>query len=1110
MKIGETESAMAEPSASNDDQRLSERLRGTFGPTAADLFTEAADAMARASSATTLVTAHMMREIESSIRAVLEPAAALSEPRVTESGDEKRQSHREQVERIGRSLDLQPDDPFLELWFSLVGQLHSVAHRSGQHGARPVDPAFVDLWQRFRFFAEAAITVAEQSIARHLDELDRLLAAEPTRATVKTLAESMPHGYQAQRYFFEALASPEWLPHLRNRGYFRTPYAPTRVDDGLRFLSWPQAGYLLKVAELRANDVGAILGEVELNSNWAATHELCNVALAIPPETATPFVRNLTTQVRTTDWLPLFDGAQLGRLAGHVAKADSEAALDLLSALLAVFPDSTRNEVADDSEYRPLPRPRPRIPQDYDYEEVLNAAAPALSVLIGLPWIELLIQLVAEVIELSYWSPPDPPLDQSYIWFPTLDSNTDGHRERDARGHLVSALRDSAAAFVGSDVTRLQAAVHLLWSGQCSIFRRVALHLLATFGAEGAAVAEAVILADRTVLDDGELRNEAGAALRSLWPALAPETKERLLSWIEAGRARDDDDSERRQWWQYRWLLSLRPHLDARREALLETLAVGRTAPEDPDRIFATWTTSWGPETPYTASELEAMSVEKIRQLLETWTPADSEFGVDRGGLGREFRVVAARRASEFAYKYRKWFGLRQTYIRQILEGWQDAQVNGQRLPWKPVLELCGYVLAQPWETASSPHAFGDDPDWSWARKAVASLLESGLRTKHSIPARHRVRVWSLIERLLEDSDPSPESEMANREGGMDAFRRSINSVRGVAAHAACYYGTWLHHRRIIATQDFSEAPELRLALERRLDVSVDGSACVRSVLAHHFRRLYWLDAGWAVAHADEVFHWDPDARILSLDVWHAYAGWGGLVADIVDRLLPNYSTALGYYADAQDLDRDCRATLAHLAVMWLTSIPARANVAVEVASLNDDRVNAAFVDVLADVLSRRKRQDRAGDAARVEEFWRHRLELVGPNAAQHQEELMELVSLFVYEGIPLETALMLLSSTLDHIQPARGANAHRFDTRRVLHRLVNASSRNAAEGMRCLAKMIRADTDGVLIMLARDDIRSAVSRAHRARHAGARREAQVVANLLVGRGQLDYRQFAS
>jgi hypothetical protein len=195
---------------------------------------------------------------------------------------------------------------------------------------------------------------------------------------------------------------------------------------------------------------------------------------------------------------------------------------------------------------------------------------------------------------------------------------------------------------------------------------------------------------------------------------------------------------------------------------------------------------------------------------------------------------------------------------------------------------------------------------------------------------------------------------------------------------------------------------------------------------------------------------------------------------------------------------------------MWLTSIPARANVAEEIASLNDDRVNAAFVDVLADVLSRRKRQDRAADATRVEEFWRHRFELIGPNAARHQEELTELVSLFAYQGFAQGRALKLLSGTLDHIQPARGARVHRFDSRSVLHRLVSASPRNAPEAMRCLAKMIRADTDGVLIMLARDDIRSAVGRAHRARYPGARREAQVVANLLVGRGQLDYRQFAS
>lgn len=1098
---------MNEQPATNDDRTLAERLRGTFGPTAADLFLEASEAMARGSAATTLVTAHMMREIEGSIRSVLEPGGARAEP-ATEP-NQARESHRGQVERIALSLGLAGDDPFLQLWLSFVGELHGVAHRSGQHGARPVDDSFTDLWRRFRLFADLAVAVAEQNIGHHLDELDKLLASGPTRNAVKTLVESMPHGYQAQRYLFERLPA-NWLMRLSERGYFREPYEPIRVENGLRFVSWPPADYLLRAAEVHPDEVGSILAEVTLNANWAATHELCEVALALPPATAVAFVRKLTNQIRTTDWLPLFDGARMGQLAGHVAVADPDVALDFLSALLTVFPDPSHNDVVDESEYRPLPRPRSRVPQDYDYEEILKAAAPVMSTSVGLPWIELLIQLVSEVIELSYWDPPEQPNDHSYIWHPTLGRDSEGMQDRDARGHLVTALRDSVVVYVGADSGRLMAVVQRLWSEPRNIFRRIALHLLERLGASAASVAETVVLSDRTTLDETELRNEAGRVVRSLWPGLSQETRERLFSAIEAGRDGDQADPERREWWQYKWLLTLRAHLDDRRRALLDTLSEGRAEPEDPDRNYATWTTSWGPESPYTASEIEALSPDEIRQVLETWEPTDRTFGSDYEGLGRELRKAVKRKPREFAQASGKWFGLRPTYVRNVVEGWQDALIDGSRLPWKPVLELCEHVLAQSWHVAPHPRPFGDDPDWSWCRKAVASLLETGLRIKRSIPGRHRTQVWGLIGRLLEDEEPDPRTEARDRTDGMDAFTRSVNSVRGVAVHAACYYGTWLHNRHLVSARDFSVAPELREALERRLSPEVDGSACTRSVLAHHFRRLYWLDAYWANAHADDIFRWEPSTRELSLDVWHAYTGWGGLVEPVVARLLPHYFTALRNYAAADNLDHDCRSTLTHLAVMWLTSIPAHADVLSELSALKDDRVSAAFVDVLSDVLSHRSPRDRTDDAVRVEELWTERLDRIEPEAPQHQEELLELVSLFSYEGIPLSKALALLSRTLDFVLPASGVSAHRFDSRNVLRRLVRADTGNLAKAMHVLAKMVRADVDGVLIILARDEIRSGVSRARRCKRDDVRREAKVVANLLVSRGRLDFREFAS
>jgi len=113
---------MDQQPAANDDRKLAERLRGTFGPTAADFFVEASEAMTRGSAATTLVTAHMMREIEGSIRSVLEPGGAPAEP-AQEPSQQPGESHRRQIERVGASLGLSDDDPFLELWRSFVGQL---------------------------------------------------------------------------------------------------------------------------------------------------------------------------------------------------------------------------------------------------------------------------------------------------------------------------------------------------------------------------------------------------------------------------------------------------------------------------------------------------------------------------------------------------------------------------------------------------------------------------------------------------------------------------------------------------------------------------------------------------------------------------------------------------------------------------------------------------------------------------------------------------------------------------------------------------------------------------------------------------------------------------
>jgi len=139
---------MADPLAP-DDAWLATELSASYGPAVGAFYDGACHAVSRNHATTTHVVGHLMREAEASIRDVLRPLVfrAPAEDR----GDEER-SHRQDVARIVDSLPLRSDDPLPELWYSLVGELHRYAHRSGQQGPRPVDSKFLAVWNQFGLF----------------------------------------------------------------------------------------------------------------------------------------------------------------------------------------------------------------------------------------------------------------------------------------------------------------------------------------------------------------------------------------------------------------------------------------------------------------------------------------------------------------------------------------------------------------------------------------------------------------------------------------------------------------------------------------------------------------------------------------------------------------------------------------------------------------------------------------------------------------------------------------------------------------------------------------------------------------------------------------------
>ena len=149
------------------------------------------------------------------------------------------------------------------------------------------------------------------------------------------------------------------------------------------------------------------------------------------------------------------------------------------------------------------------------------------------------------------------------------------------------------------------------------------------------------------------------------------------------------------------------------------------------------------------------------------------------------FQAAVAERAGDFAVVADRVEALDPTYVRSFLSGLEAAVKAGTSVPWDQPLRLIASVLEHPFDHHEETPNLDRDPGWRWARGQAASLLEQGVADRDNrIPFQLRQTVWSVLELLTRDPNPSPEYEAANGYANMDPFTVSLNVNRGKAMHA--------------------------------------------------------------------------------------------------------------------------------------------------------------------------------------------------------------------------------------------------------------------------------------------------------------------------------------
>jgi hypothetical protein len=722
-------------------------------------------------------------------------------------------------------------------------------------------------------------------------------------------------------YFFEQLKSPAWLEPLAEEKLFAEPYAAIQRGEALSFPVWVPGLYVARMAaypEVQAL-VLAILRDLPASDNPRVYEVIADAATALPPEMAKELVSQLIRGIRLPFHLIL--PARIGAVIVHLAVANcGHEALRLAEALLAIESSPPSEESSEERETSWVHREAKGRIGDWQYGEVLEQVLSPLVRACGRTALWSLSGLLEQAVAAGQLEASKGPDDYSFVWRPSIEHSES--RRENIRDSLVSAVRDAAKQILVGTPDDLAEIARDLMGRPTRIFHRLALSLLWTFGDDNTALVSTA-LRNPADWDDTGLHPEYELLLARFFDRLPPETQLRFLEWIDQGpdlsrfiafrqkmdghEPQETDVNLHRDVWIRDHLSVLAPHLTpANRErlAILERIGPSRQVGRPLYQVSVGWR---GEQSPLTEDEALSLDWPSLIAKARDWSPLTSNRldGPSIEGLAASVRQRVSANPSEAIQHLNEATGLGPQYLSAILEALRDAVKKGAVLNWESLLDSMVHIV----ERAQA----ADDKNerWRWVCKCAASLIEDSFEAGDaSIPVTNRAVVWSVLERLAEDPDPTLEHEARYGGSNMDPATLSLNTVRGETFHAVIRYSLWWR-RHMESLPDaatrlqrgFDELPEVRTLLDRHLDPNVDPSLAVRAVYGQWFPWLALIDPGWATGRVNTIFPDLPEQVQLFWAAWGTYVVFSQPYTNVLPILRIVYGRAIGATREGMALD---------------------------------------------------------------------------------------------------------------------------------------------------------------------------------------------------------------
>ena len=702
----------------------------------------------------------------------------------------------------------------------------------------------------------------------------------PTIEALERALELIARGPAQYDYFFDNLEDPTWIEPLRARSFFSSPPPPVVLEEGAMHPNWSESQFLLRMAKRDPKAVAAAVKEIPATENVRVLTDICRIGALLPP----PLRLAVGKQVRgETARRPIFFllPEAMGELIIAVAAAgESKFAVEFAKELLALrMPEA-------DSMFRPTPAGRVN---GYEYERLVSKLVPELVPSAGLEAMELAADLLQETIEHS--GRVKAPRDYAEYWRPAIDDHHQNRGDDTVQG-LVAAVRDAALALVEEDSANLAVVVERLRDRRWHLFTRIALYVSAERPGADPALAQELAL-DPALLKEGALDRERDQLLAAVFADLSLSQRNAYLSRIEAGpeipQSEDPEVNDQRiELWQRDRLAPLAGLLPSLWEKKLKG-QVERYG-EPPVGRFRVSAGYWsGPTSPLSEEEMAVMPASAVIDFIAAWTPEETMMTPTAEGLARVLSDRVEASPVEFGALAERIVELDPTYVRAVLHGLEQAVKGGEEVPWAETLTLIELAVQSPGlEEAPEVRERDDrDPDWRWARKEAASLLESALQA-NLLPAGVAARAWDSLQYLSWDDEPDTDYERQYGGSNMDPLTLSLNTTRGQAMHAVVAFAIWARQN------DDEESLGRALSnLDEHLDPALEPSLTVRGVFGARLHQLRSIAPLWLAERVGTLFPAGADLRALRLAAWDTYLVWGRPSPGLFEILEPQYLAAI-------------------------------------------------------------------------------------------------------------------------------------------------------------------------------------------------------------------------